>query len=100
MSFERALSDEIGRIRQRLADLLSLEGKIQTRRKPAASKAPRKRKRKTNPKLRALRQQQGKYMGLVRSLTARQKKKVSAIRERKGMRAAIAEAKRVGVRKT
>src|ERR1700687_1936300 len=96
MSFEKALSDEISRIRQRLAALLSLEGKTQTRRTPTASKAPRKQKRKTNPKLRALRQQQGKYMGLVRNLPPAQKKKVSAIREKKGMRAAIAAAQRAG----
>ena len=99
MSFEKALSDEIGRLRHRLAELLKLEGKTRSRRNPTASKAPRKQKRKSSPKLRALRQQQGKYMGLVRGLTAQQKRKVSEIREKKGMRAAIAAAKRAGAAK-
>ena len=39
------------------------------------------------------------FMGLVRGLTAQQKRKVSEIREKKGMRAAIAAAKRAGAAK-
>ena len=42
-----------------------------------------------SPKVRALRRQQGRYMGLVRRLNAGQKARVSAMREKKGLPAAI-----------
>ena len=42
-----------------------------------------------SPKVRALRRQQGQYMGLVRRLKAGQKARVRAVREKKGLPAAI-----------
>jgi hypothetical protein len=39
---------------------------------------------------------QGKYMGTMRGLKPRQRSKIKAIRAVKGIRAAIAEAKRLG----
>jgi hypothetical protein len=46
-------------------------------------------KRRLSPKVRALRRQQGQYMGLVRRLKAGQKARVRAVREKKGLPAAI-----------
>jgi hypothetical protein len=60
--------------------------------------APRKatRRRMTiTPARRAQLKLQGQYLGYMRGLKPRQKAKVRAIREKKGVRAAIAAAKRM-----
>ena len=54
-----------------------------------AGRAEARIKRRLSPKVRALRRQQGQYMGLVRRLKAGQKARVRAVREKKGLPAAI-----------
>ena len=54
-----------------------------------------KRKLKLTAKRRADLKLQGQYMGYVRRLKPRQKAQVKAVREKKGMRAAIAVARRL-----
>ena len=54
-----------------------------------AGRAEARVKRRLSPKVRALRRQQGRYMGLVRRLKAGQKARVRAVREKKGLPAAI-----------
>lgn len=47
------------------------------------------RRRRLSPRVRALRRQQGEYMGLVRRLKPAEKTRVRAVREKKGLGAAI-----------
>jgi hypothetical protein len=105
MSFEKAVQDEIKRLKDRIAALASVVGIGNAPRKASGAsrkatarkaKTTRKPKRKVSPKVRAMRVLQGQYMGHVRLLTAEQKKKVGTIREKSGYRRAIAEAKRMG----
>jgi hypothetical protein len=66
--------------------------------KPAAvpkASAPR-RKMKITRKRRAALKQQGQYMGYMRNLSARKKAQVKAVKERKGMAAAIVLARNLG----
>ena len=63
---------------------------------PAAQ--PPKRKLKLSARRRADLKLQGQYMGYLRNLKPRQKAQVKAMRAKKGVRAAIAMAKRVGAR--
>jgi hypothetical protein len=66
-----------------------LNGRIERRRKPrTGSGKPRSAKARASLVL------QGRYMGYVRQLKPRQKAQVRKIREAKGVRAAIAKAKR------
>jgi hypothetical protein len=104
MSFEKAVQDEIKRLKDRIAALTSVVGlgavprkgrgssRKATTRKP---KTTRKRKPRVSSKVRAQRVLQGQYMGHVRRLTAEQKKKIAAIREKSGYRKAIAKAKKM-----
>ena len=87
---------EIASLRERLAMLERLGGQLAGRAAgrisgkrggKAAGKA--RRRRRLSPKVRALRRQQGRYMGLVRRLSAAKKAQVKAIREKKGLPAAI-----------
>jgi hypothetical protein len=50
-------------------------------------------RRRLSPKVRALRRQQGEYMGLVRRLKPAEKTRVRAVREKKGLAAAIRTAR-------
>lgn len=77
---------EIKSLRERLATLESLGGPARRGRRSAGAAT---RKRKLSPQVRALRRQQGKYMGFVRRLKPAQKAKVRAVRETKGLPAAI-----------
>jgi hypothetical protein len=104
MKFERAVAAEIKRLKDRIAALTSVIGSGGTPRKARGgsrkatvrkAKRARKPKRKVSPKVRAQRVLQGRYMGHVRHLTAEQKTKVGAIREKSGYRKAIAEAKKL-----
>jgi hypothetical protein len=98
MSFEKAVQDEIKRLKDRIVALTSVIGFGNAPRKARAASrkaTTRKRKRKVSPKVRAQRVLQGQYMGHVRRLTAEQKKKVAAIREKSGYRKAIAQAKKM-----
>jgi hypothetical protein len=93
---------EMATLRERLATLEELGGRsvARTGRRIAkaargvAAKAPVK--RRLSPKVRALRRQQGQYMGLVRRLTKAQKASVRAVREKKGLPAAIRVALSLG----
>ena len=58
-----------------------------------------RRKLKITPSRRAALKLQGRYMGHMRGLKPAQKAKIKKIRERKGIRAAIAAARRLGGRK-
>lgn len=102
MSFEQAVHDEIKRLKERIAALTSVIGsgnppqkarriRKATSRKPKAGTP----KRILSPKIRAQRVLQGRYMGHVRRLTADQKTKISAIREKAGYSKAIAAAKKL-----
>ena len=98
MKFEKAVAEEINRLHRQIAALTSVIGSRGAPRKARGArkaKSTRKAKRKLSPKVRAQRVLQGQYMGHVRRLTAAQKKKISAIREKAGYRRAIAEAKRM-----
>ena len=84
---------EIAALRERLATLeeLGVRGAEKAGRRVAvkAGRAEARVKRRLSPKVRALRRQQGRYMGLVRRLKAGQKARVRAVREKKGLPAAI-----------
>lgn len=82
---------EIAILRQRLAELEKLDGSDSSRpsRARGARKAQsRRRRRKLSPRLRALRQLQGRYMGFVRQLNTAGKAQVRAAREKQGIEAA------------
>jgi hypothetical protein len=65
------------------------------RKTKAASRPTRRRKRRISAATRKLYQQQGRYMAAVRRLPKADRAKVRAIREKSGVRAAIAAAKRM-----
>jgi hypothetical protein len=87
----RESQQEIASLRERLASLEGLDERNAARRRPrrAAGVAPRRRRAKMTPKVRALRRLQGKYMGYVRRLKPAEKARVRAVREKQGMKAAI-----------
>jgi hypothetical protein len=99
MSFEKAVQDEIKRLKDRIVALTSVVGFGNAPRKARGAsrkaKTTRKPKRRLSPKVRAQRVLQGTYMGVVRRLSGEQKKRVSEIRQKSGYRKAIAEAKRM-----
>ena len=68
-------------------------------RAPRAARKTRVRRIKMSPRVRALRQLQGKYMGYVRRLKQAEKARVRSVREKQGMEAAIRLAKSLGARK-
>jgi hypothetical protein len=84
---------EIATLRERLATLeeLGVRGVEKAGRKVAAKagRAEARVKRRLSPKVRALRRQQGQYMGLVRRLKESEKARIRAVREKKGLPAAI-----------
>jgi hypothetical protein len=81
----RGRLEEIQRLRLRLASLEALVGRA-----AAAPSAGRKVvRRRLSAKTRALRRLQGKYMGHMRTLKAAEKARVKAVREKRGIEAAI-----------
>ena len=84
---------EIAALRERLATLeeLGVRGAEKAGRRLAvkAGRVEARIQRRLSPKVRALRRQQGQYMGLVRRLKAGQKARVRAVRQKKGLPAAI-----------
>jgi hypothetical protein len=84
---------EIAALRERLATLedLGVRGVEKAGRRVAAQagRTGARVQRRLSPRVRALRRQQGQYMGLVRRLKAGQKARVRAMREKKGLPAAI-----------
>jgi hypothetical protein len=84
---------EVAALRERLATLEDLGvrsvEKAGRRVAAGAGRVEVRVKRRLSPKVRALRRQQGRYMGLVRRLKAAEKARVRALREKKGLPAAI-----------
>lgn len=87
---------EIASLRRRLGELERLGVRMSAAATAKASRTARRVRRNLSPKVRALRRQQGQYMGLVRRLKAAQKARVSAVREKKGLPAAIRMARSMG----
>lgn len=98
----RGRQKEIAALRERLATLEELGGRsvAGTGRRTTkatrgvAAKAPVK--HRLSPRVRSLRRQQGRYMGLVRRLPEAQKASVRTVREKKGLPAAIRVALSLG----
>ncbi len=95
---------EIRSLRERLAALEQFApaapapaGRKRSRPARAARKA-RVRRIKMSPKVRALRQLQGKYMGYVRRLKPAEKARVRSVREKQGIEPAIRLAKSLGAK--
>jgi hypothetical protein len=90
---------EIRSLRERLAALEHFAPAAPARagRKPGrparAARKPHVRRIKMSPRVRALRQLQGKYMGYVRRLKPAEKAHVRSVREKQGIEAAIRLAK-------
>lgn len=84
---------QLAELRRQIADLEGLAGAgSRTSARGGARRAratTRKRRVTISPKVRALRQLQGKYMGYVRRLKPAEKARVRAVREKQGMQAAI-----------
>jgi hypothetical protein len=96
----KALRDrerEIRQLRQRLASLVALGGPAS--RKASSPRKARVRRRSLTPRVRALRRLQGRYMGFVRRLKTAEKARVRALREKKGIGAAIRLASSLGKKK-
>jgi hypothetical protein len=95
------LAQEIAAVRRSLAALdralvrLAREaGEVRSARGGAVAKPPRRKLSLTPTRRRAL-QLHGRYLGYVRRLSPRAKAQVKALREKKGIRVAIAKAKRL-----
>ncbi len=84
----------VDRSLRRLAFMLGqLDGRIERRSKPRVGSG-----RPLSAKARASLKLQGRYMGYIRQLKPRQKAQVRKIKETKGVRAAIAKARRLSQR--
>jgi hypothetical protein len=96
---------EIRSLRERLAALehfspgAPARGARRRGRPARAARKTRVRRIKMSPRVRALRQLQGKYMGYVRRLKPAEKARVRSVREKQGMQAAIRLARSLGARK-
>ena len=84
---------EIAALRRRLAALESGGTRAVAEAARKTSAAATRLRRRMSPKVRALRRQQGEYMGLVRRLKAAEKSRIRALREKKGLAAAIRAAR-------
>ena len=62
---------------------------------PARGAKPQRRTMKITAKRRAALRLQGRYMGYMRQLSAKKKAQVKAVKEKRGVEAAIATAKRL-----
>lgn len=85
-------AQEIATLREQLAALEGMNssrGGRGGRRSGRAARTKARRRVTISPKVRALRQLQGKYMGYVRRLKAAEKARVRTVREKQGMQAAI-----------
>ena len=80
---------EIAALRRRLGELERLGARATASATAKAARTAGRVRRRLSPKVRALRRQQGQYMGLVRRLKASEKARVRALREKKGLPAAI-----------
>ncbi|MGE5412555.1 MAG: hypothetical protein ACM3NW_00145 [Syntrophomonadaceae bacterium] len=84
---------EIAALRRRLEALEAGGLKAAAGTTGRVSSAVGRARRRLSPKVRALRRQQGEYMGLVRRLKPVQKARVRALKEKKGLSAAIRAAR-------
>ena len=84
---------EIAALRRRLEALESGGLRVAAEAAGRVSAAAGRVQRRLSPKVRALRRQQGEYMGLVRRLNPAQKARVRALKEKKGLSAAIRAAR-------
>jgi hypothetical protein len=93
---------EIRSLRERLAALEQFSPGVSAGRRPGrparAARKKRVRRIKMSPRVRALRQLQGKYMGYVRRLKPAEKARVRSVREKQGMGAAIRLARSLGAK--
>ncbi|HKD19629.1 MAG TPA: hypothetical protein VKG23_17380 [Thermoanaerobaculia bacterium] len=87
---------EIAALRRRLGELERLGARATAAATATTVRTAGRARRNLSPKVRALRRQQGQYMGLVRRLKASEKARVSALREKKGLPAAIKLARSLG----
>ena len=87
---------EIAALRRRLGELERLGARATASATAKAARTAGRVRRRLSPKVRALRRQQGQYMGLVRRLKASEKARVRALREKKGLPAAIRLARSMG----
>lgn len=71
-------------------------GKTASTDKASAPAKPGKARRPMSPKLKALRKQQGQFMGLIRSLPKGKREAFKKLREEKGYGAAIAAIRKAG----
>src|SRR5262245_17785629 len=92
------LASEIRSIRTALKQLLRSFDRLAPALAAAGTSNEKRlrRKLKITPARRAALKLQGQYMGYMRALKPRQKSKVKKTRETKGIRAAIAAARRLG----
>ncbi|HYX19460.1 MAG TPA: hypothetical protein VFA98_01285 [Thermoanaerobaculia bacterium] len=84
---------EIGALRRRLAALEAGGVRAMTQAAERVSPSAGRAQRRLSRKVRALRRLQGEYMGLVRRLKPAEKSRVRAVREKKGLAAAIRTAR-------
>lgn len=84
---------EIAALRRRLEALESGGLRVAAEATERVSSAAGRARRRLSPKVRALRRQQGEYMGLVRRLKPAEKARVRALKEKKGLSAAIRAAR-------
>jgi len=86
---------EIATLRHRLAALEAGGARVVEAAAARWSSAAGRARRRLSPKVRALRRQQGEYMGLVRRLKPAEKARIRTVREKKGLAAAIRSARKV-----
>jgi hypothetical protein len=90
---QRSIAAEIQTIRRSLTSVVRSLGRLGSALESAAraqrSKEPRRRKLRLTPQRMAALKLQGKYIGHMRMLPARQQARVKALRVKKGVRAAI-----------
>ena len=91
-SFQQ-LAQSIGRIGSMLAQAAAVDGVARQARRPRSRRKPR-----LTPSRHAALRLQGKYIGSIRGLPPRKKAKVKKIRAERGVRAAIAAARRLTAR--
>jgi hypothetical protein len=99
----RSISREIGSIRRSLSSVGAALGRLaplleRVARDRAAGAAPTRAPLRLSPERRRALKLQGQYIGHLRNLRPRQKAQVKALREAKGMAAAIALARKLGAR--
>ena len=80
---------EIAALKRRLGELERIGSRMAAEAVPTAARPARRVRRRMSPKVRALRRSRDEYMGLVRRLKAAEKARVRAVREKKGLPAAI-----------